>query len=278
MKLHSKRFNCLLVNPPLCRDGCYEKTVAPLVPTQLLSLATVLRKNGFQSNVLDLAIMEDPVRRFHDALDSLKPGFVGFSNHTVINLDVIETLAKIAKEHGARTLIGGVNPTNMQIEISSFVPSADRLFTGFSEHSLLSFMCDPDQPRIMAAGNIAFPDHIPDIGMLFELRHYTNNLYPIETQRGCNSRCRFCTSHMNTKSIRRKHELVLKEIKAAHTAGFREFFITDNTFTENKEHAIGLCNRIAELRAAKAMDFSMIAMTRLDLVIQPIKTIGRASP
>lgn len=54
-----KRFDCLLVNPPLCSCGCHEKTVKPMVPIQPLSLATALRRAGFQANVLDLSILGD---------------------------------------------------------------------------------------------------------------------------------------------------------------------------------------------------------------------------
>ncbi len=235
------RFGCLLVNPPMCRDSCYDKTVAPMIPTQLLSIATKLRKSGVHTNVLDLAIMDDAFTVFEEIMAELKPQLIGFSNHTVINLDVIEELAKRAKESGAESLVGGINPTNMREGISEFVPSIDRVQTGFYG-----------------------PMTVPDIYMIPYLKAYTNGLYPIESERGCEFNCTFCTSKMGLgrRPVRKQIELVIMEIKNAIRAGFREFFFTDNTFTGDSNYARQLCRRIIEER----IEGQFIAMARLDCV------------
>jgi radical SAM superfamily enzyme YgiQ (UPF0313 family) len=259
-----KKFDCLLVNPPLCSCGCYEKTVAPLIPTRLISLATSLRRDGFAANVLDLAIMRDAHAVFEEMLAELKPVYVGFSNHTVIHLDVIEQLANIAKQHGSIVLLGGVNPTHMQRETFDFVSSVDHLFQGFSEKSLSCFMKIPSKKRMIGSRKADILGHVPDIRILPHLNHYTAGLYPIETQRGCEFNCSFCSSKMRLgkRSARRSMEYVIKEIKAAVNSGFREFFFTDNTFTGNRRYVIELCKAITRNR----IEARFIAMTRFDCV------------
>jgi radical SAM superfamily enzyme YgiQ (UPF0313 family) len=275
-KQGKKKFDCLLVNPPLCCDGCYEKTVAPMVPTQLVSLATTLRRNGFQANVLDLSIMEDARAVFNEIISELEPAAIGFSNHTVINLEVIEQLAQDAKESGAKVLLGGVNPTNMGAETLDFVPSVDHLFKGFSDTTLLEFLNNGKIERVIRAlpESSGFPDEVPDIKMLSNLEHYTSSLYPIETQRGCELNCAFCTSRMGVPLMRRDPWLVVREITAAYRAGFREFFFTDNTFTSDKRYVKDLCEKIDFARKLEKMDIRLIAMTRFDCVdLEILKTM-----
>jgi radical SAM superfamily enzyme YgiQ (UPF0313 family) len=259
-----KRFDCLLVNPPLCSCGCYEKTIAPLIPTRLISLATSLRTDGFAANVLDLAIMRDAHAVFEEMLAELRPAYVGFSNHTVIHLDVIDQLANKAKQNGSTVLLGGVNPTHMKRETFYFVPSADHLFFGFSEKSLSCFMKLPSKKRMIGSRKADFSNQVADIRILPHLNHYTSGLYPIETQRGCEFNCAFCNSKMmlGTRPARKPVELVIKEIKAGREAGFDEFFITDNTFTGDKKYVIELCKAISRDR----IEARFIAMTRFDCV------------
>jgi radical SAM superfamily enzyme YgiQ (UPF0313 family) len=239
-----------------------------MVPTQLLSLATALRRNGFKANVLDLAILKEARQTFREVLTELEPAAVGFSNHTVINLDVIEQLAQDAKECGAKVLLGGVNPTNMGKEIFEFVPSADHLFKGFSENALPELLNGGKIERVIRVlpDDSGFSDEVPDLGMLPNLGHYTTSLFPIETQRGCELNCAFCTSRMGIPLIRRDPWAVVRELAAAYRAGFREFFFTDNTFTSNKKYVMDLCEKIAFVQKLERMDARLIAMTRFDCV------------
>lgn len=278
-KQGKKRFDCLLVNPPLCSCGCYEKTVAPMVPTQLVSLATTLRKSGFRANVLDLAIIEDARAVFKEVIAELEPDAVGFSNHTVINLDIIGQLAQVAKESGAKVLLGGVNPTNMGAEMLDFVPSADHLFRGFSDITLLEFLNNGKIDRLIKAlpETSGFAEEVPDINMLSNLEHYTGSLYPIETQRGCDLSCSFCTSRMGLPLMRRDPWLVAREIVKAYRAGFREFFFTDNTFTSDKGYVMDLCQKIDFARKLEKMDIRLIAMTRFDCIdLELMRAMERA--
>ncbi len=303
MASEAKCIDLLLVNPPMCSDRSGRPTAPEKIgincgvmpPTQLLKLATVLQKHGITAKVIDLALFaarNDVLLLFDELLSKSKVQKVGFSNHTVINLDVIAKLARLAKRHGAEVIVGGINATHMQGEIFQYVPDADVVFVGFAEKTLLDYIVGgkiskgvltkenaliPRSPADLAKNNSDARESLelvneavkPDLNLLLFLEEYVKAgcIYPIETQRGCEFSCNFCVSKMllGGSPLRREIEGVIKEMKTALQAGFTEFFFTDNTLTGDKSYISQLCHRMIEEDICYKTK-NVLAMTRVDAV------------
>ncbi len=301
--MEQMQLDILLVNPPLCSDASGKPTAPENIgltcgvmpPIQLVKLATMLRRNGHSVKVLDLAILASKnniLQLFQELLSRIHVRYVGFSNHSVINLGAIEKLASIAKNRGAIVLIGGINPTHMQGEIFQYVPSADVVFVGFAEKTLMDYVQNktiskgvitkqtaivPQNLRDLAQHNADVNSALStldnagalDLSLLLFLKEYVKAgcIYPIETQRGCEFSCNFCVSKMllGSAPARRKLESVLEELELAIAFGFSEFFFTDNTFTGNREYAEKLCKAMIELKTKKKTK-NILCMTRVDAV------------
>ncbi len=297
------QLDVLLVNPPFCSDALGKPTAPENIgltcgvmpPIQLVKLATILARSGQSVKVLDLAILagkNNVLQLFDELLARIEVRYVGFSNHSVINLTAIERLANIAKKHGATVLIGGINPTHMQGEIFQHVPSADVVFVGFAEKTLLQYIRDrtvskgvitkqfasvPQSLRDLAQNNadvtlaLCTLDNSGsiDFTLLPFFKEYVKAgcIYPIETQRGCEFSCNFCVSKMllGNAPARRKLESVVEELQSAINRGFTEFFFTDNTFTGDRQYAEALCKTMIELKVKKKTK-NVLCMTRVDSV------------
>ncbi len=79
------------------------------------------------------------------------------------------------------------------------------------------------------------------------LFHSRSPVVAIITTRGCPFPCRFCGSALNTgKRVRSRNAAhVVEEMKVlSRNFGVREIHIMDDNFTFNKEHVLGICQRI----------------------------------
>ena len=213
----------LLVNPQSA-IGVYDRskirvaiTAAPFVT--LASLAGALLSAEHDVRIADLMIEGDPVRAYREILSSFRPEYVGITFTTPLYSEARE-LADIAKEliPDVVTMCGGIHATSMPREVleeSRF----DIVTIGEGERTIVDICGGLDWKDIsgiaFGTGNnytiTACRDMIADLDdlpypawHLHNLEYYysphiasrRNPVGYMETNRGCNHFCTFCSQNV----------------------------------------------------------------------------------
>ncbi|MCK5063976.1 MAG: radical SAM protein [Candidatus Fermentibacteraceae bacterium] len=264
----------LLVNPQSA-IGVYDRskikvaiTAAPFVT--LASLAGALLEADHEVRIADLMIEKDPVRAYRDTLSSFRPEYVGITFTTPLYREARE-LAEIAKEiiSDVVTMSGGIHATSMPREVleeSQF----DIVTIGESERTVvdicggvewknipgIAFGTGIDYTMTTCREMIADLDDLPyPAWHLHNLEYYhsphiTSHRNPVgymETNRGCNHFCTFCSQIVFGHEVRFKSsERVVDEMFRMLEAGFRDIHIKDDNFTADIERAKEVCRLLIE--------------------------------
>lgn len=264
----------LLVNPPSA-IGLYEKshirvaiTSAPFIT--LASLAGALLEAGLEAAIADLMIEGSPGEAYRKLLREYKPDFVGITFTTPLWSEA-RNLAAIAREEvpGVVTLCGGVHASTLPDEaLGSGV--FDIVVVGEGERTIVE-ICRGDDPRGIAGicfldgGRtvrtpprelIADLDDLPlPAWQLHDLRYYRsphiaarrNPVGYMETNRGCNHHCLYCSQTVFGHKVRFKSpRRVVDEMFRMLDLGFADIHIKDNNFTADIEHASEVCRLLLE--------------------------------
>lgn len=274
----------LLVNPA-CRDKRVTDQDDKVVPIGLYYIAALLMDNGFQAQILNLAEVDnDPVEAFKALIADIKPGIIGFSITNPSRLNAIECTRE------AKTLLpdtaivcGGPAATFLTDHLFKVCPDLDYIVTGEGENTMLELARaigseDFHQNKLKILNNlnglvfrssnkIVKTKTRPSISELDSLPHpskyFTFN--HLAMSRGCPGRCTFCGSprFWSDKTVRfHSPEWMADELQALVKKGITHFFISDDTFTMDKERVIRLCRLIRE----KKIVISWNAISRVDYI------------
>jgi anaerobic magnesium-protoporphyrin IX monomethyl ester cyclase len=267
----------LLVNPPSA-IGVYDRsrirvaiTSAPFIT--LASLAGALLEKGFQVEIADLMIEGRPDEAYRRKLREMKPGFVGITFTTPL-WNEARALAAVAKEElpSVVTMAGGVHATTLPDEVLA-TGAFDVVVLGEGERTIVE-ICSGGQ--LAGIDGVAFRS--PDGGMvrtppraliedlddlplpawqLHDLRFYRsphiasrrNPVGYMETNRGCNHHCLYCSQNVFGHRVRSKSApRVVDEMFRMLDLGFRDIHIKDNNFTADIERARQVCELLVERR------------------------------
>ncbi len=129
----------LLVPNPILQGGRPKS----YVPLGILSLATVLKNNGYDANIFDInAMSPDPTfREAPEAILAHDPDVIGFSawcnmySHLVKFTEIIRK-----KKPGVKILFGGVHATYTDVETIRSFPQIDIVVRGECDHTISSLM------------------------------------------------------------------------------------------------------------------------------------------
>lgn len=284
MKLHTT-----LINPPY-PIGAHKH--APFISLGLLYLAAVLRKNGYEVDVIDcqaLGYWYDDVEK---ELAKRKPNVVGITSTTLTYKPALR-IAKIAKRvcPEAKTILGGCHVTFWDFEALRECPHADIIVRKEGEITLLEVMkCfdrgdslrnvlgityrdkgeiirNPDRPYIGNLDKLPFPAH--DLLPIERLRKAGTLIFPVITSRGCIFWCDFCTAvrmfgrkyrTRSPKNIADELELLEKEFSA------EEIAFCDDLFTLDQTRVLKLCREIKE----RNLKIRWTCGTRVDMVTKDL--------
>ena len=284
MKLHTT-----LINPPY-PIGAHKH--APFISLGLLYLAAVLRKNGYEVDVIDcqaLGYWYDDVEK---ELAKRKPNVVGITSTTLTYKPALR-IAKIAKRvcPEAKTILGGCHVTFWDFEALRECPHADIIVRKEGEITLLEVMkCfdrgdslrnvlgityrdkeeiirNPDRPYIENLDKLPFPAH--DLLPIERLRKAGTLIFPVITSRGCIFWCDFCTAvrmfgrkyrTRSPKNIADELELLEEEFSAEEVA------FCDDLFTLDQTRVLKLCREIKE----RNLKIRWTCGTRVDMVTKDL--------
>lgn len=259
----------VLVVPP-------ERGFSITPPLGLGYLAANLRQNGVACKIFDFAMWKNNLSKAVNIVLSENPRFVGVSSLTYSYSKARELIRTIkSKNNNIKIIIGGFHVSALP-EVSLSDSGADFVVIGEGEKALLSIVqnCDLKKKKWHEIPGIAFWEAgriirnkgcniIEDIDSLpvpaWDLLSpysyndspgyfYSNgSSAPIITSRGCPHQCGFCTSWVvHGRGIRlRNPERIVDELEMlVKEFGIKYFDFCDDSFTEDKTHAIAVCKEI----------------------------------
>ena len=300
----------LLVNPP-CLDLRVTDDDAAVVPIGLYYLAAQLLDQGFGAGILNLAALASPggednrpartdirteetaekqdaaMAAFEAALTREKPDVIGFS---VTNPSRFSAMACAARAKvlvpGTTVVFGGPAPTFMAAHLFEACPELDVAVRGEGEASFPALVqaLASGKTDLSAIKGLVFridaelvdtglPDPIEDLDRLARPSTYFTFQH-LSMSRGCPGRCTFCGSPRfwgNTQIRRHSADWFFEEIRTLHSKGVSHFFISDDTFTQDRESVLRLCERIQ----TNGLDITWNAISRVDYVDGELLTAMR---
>ena len=270
----------LLINPA-CKDLRVTDDDAGQVPIGLYYIAALLRENGFDADIVNLAdLSADALSVFRQTMEERKPSIVGFSITNPNRINAMECAA-VSKQISPDTpvVFGGPAATFLSDHLFSVCPAIDVIVKGEGETTFLELVktftstpgVDPDHVK-----GIIFRNHqggltentdrpmIQDLDALpHPARHF--KLAHLSMSRGCPGRCTFCGSpRFWTGGSVRFHspEWMFEEIRLLEQHKISHFFMSDDTFTLDKERVLSLCTLICEA----GLSITWNAISRVDHV------------
>jgi anaerobic magnesium-protoporphyrin IX monomethyl ester cyclase len=257
-----------------------------LIPTGLEYIAASLEDIVDEVVILDLEMEGRPYPDLvTEALRALNPDLVGITMSATEHSEGLE-IARMAKDHGAATLMGGYHPTAIPDELLSH-RQVDMVVRGEGEMTIRELVQKGGPQGVKGVSyrednkTIHNPDRefIEDLDSLpFPARHLRKHTYGtrlmrdrdfdvLTTSRGCWGRCTFCCEPTMSKSHQRYRspENVMKEILeivSFHNNKPLAIDITDPHFMGKPE----LVERLCDLLAPHHLDIRFGVKVRADSV------------
>lgn len=279
----------LLIEPPE-QIPPRELLYPPVLPRGLLITATALGKMGHEARVVDLRCLNKAPQDLPSLCGDFVPNVVGLSIHgapsVVPAIGCIDVCRCIWPD--ARIIAGGVIVKAAKAVIRKLVPADIALFdedTDVRGEDLAALLDGDSRPRVSISIDHG---HTPSREGILRIPHInydaliSNSSNPmasyvhedfephLETQRGCPYGCRYCGTFPRGKSgmlyrdpneaieEMRELDLSLRKIKDRSYL----FWVTDETFTSNMDHAVAFCSALSK----QSFQFRWRAQTRADLV------------
>ncbi len=215
---------------------------------------------AYVEDILDVSILDTKAANLsltqtRDKIAEFNPDLVGLSVPVTSAIDTVLSYAKIAKQHGCTTVIGGWHPT-LAVEQTLSSPWIDILVRGEGEFTFreliergtpenikgLSYknngkiIHNPDRPFLRDLNELMFPSR--HLVKKYEYKIFNMNCDVIETSRGCPQGCRFCSTHVVYKRRWRARsvENVVKELEnISQNKNITDvFFVDDNILVDMK--------------------------------------------
>ena len=254
-----------------------ERVNLPTLPYGLALVAGAARAAGHAVSMLDLRREAEPRGAIARAIRAFHPDAIGISVRNVddqcmerprfLLAEVAHVVAACREYSSAPVVLGGAGYSIFPAAALAYL-GADFGVCGEGEvvfPALLSRLergGDPaDLPGVYATGRTdgaarAYAADLDSLALPAEdlwpaADPADPDLWiPVQSRRGCPLECSFCsTPSLEGRTIRsRTPALVAREVARLAHAGFRRFYVVDNTFNLPTEYCVELCRRIAAER------------------------------
>lgn len=272
-----------LVNPA-CLDKRISGEDAGIVPIGLYYIGAALMAASFRVKIVNLADTgEDSVNVFTKRVTAEKPDVIGFSVTNPNRWNAM-ACAGVAKKILPETpvVFGGPAPTFLSDHLLAACPDIDYIVTGEGEHTFLELVkaiekgsrtaVEQVKGLVFRKGNSFFrtPPR-PPIDPLDALVHPSGyfTYQHLSMSRGCPGNCTFCGSPRfwgNTKVRFHSPQWFVDEIQALVQRGVTHFYISDDTFTADKQRVIEFCRLIID----QGICITWNAISRVDAIDEEI--------
>lgn len=258
----------------------------PYVPLGILSLATVLKNDGFDVEIVDVnALCDEPTyRETAEVIVAAKPDVVGFSTWCNYYLDLIKVAEVLHRElPGVKILFGGVQATHTDRQTVEAFPQVDVVARGECDltiSDIISSIHDPDKlskvPGVtfMHRGTlVSTPGQgpvknldclpLPDYGLLPSLDRVER--VGVEVGRGCPFKCGYCVSKSLAEGRFRQRSIegiltTVKTVVANH--GRSAFRFEHDMLTLNRKWLLALCDALER----EKLSISWECFSRIDTI------------
>ena len=261
-------FKKILLIKPSGRHGL--SFAFDLIPTGLEYIAAYIEDVVDEVNIIDLEMEPKPIQRTVEKyLDALKPDLVGISMSATEHSEGLE-IARLAKNRGAMTVLGGYHPTAIPDELLSH-SQVDMVMRGEGERTTHELVTVGDAKGIDGISYkegtkvIHNPDRefIEDLDTIpFPARHlrryeYHTTLMPdrehdvLTASRGCWGKCSFCceptmcNGHQRYRSPENVVDEILELVKF-HKNKPLSIEVTDPHFMGKPKLVEQLCDLLAQ--------------------------------
>ncbi|MCK5097912.1 MAG: B12-binding domain-containing radical SAM protein, partial [Desulfobacteraceae bacterium] len=267
-----------LVNPNLL-DFRSDEYDAFSVPTGLYYIGALLKTHGFDVEIVNLALEKQPLVFFKERLRKEKPGIVAFSVLNANRFGAFEASRKAKKlNKDVKIVFGGPCATFLPEHLFKALPELDYIVAGEGEFTFLElvemirsdsvdkietikglwYRKDEQIKKTETRELIADLDILPNPAVFFDFQH-------LSLSRGCPGNCKFCGSpKFWGKGNVRFHsvEWFVDQIEVLYKKGITHFYISDDTFTMDKERVIKVCKEII----SRQINITFAAISRVDFI------------
>ncbi|WP_084677653.1 B12-binding domain-containing radical SAM protein [Thermodesulfatator atlanticus] len=271
----------LFVYPYFLNERPKDYDVKPL-PIGLYYLAAVLKEKGHEVEILNWYNFKDLLKA-REYFRQKRPDLIGFSIFNANRWGGID-LAKVAKEAlpDVPIVFGGLGATFLWEHLLTHFPEIDYVIVGEGESAFLSLVeglaaQEPSSslakiPGIATRVNgkphlLTTADFCPNIDTLPDPARYFTFQHVISS-RGCPWNCVFCGSPRFWKRKVRFHSpaYFVEQLERLYRKGVNFFYVSDDTFTLDKERVIRICEEILKRR----LNITWQAISRVDCLDEEI--------
>lgn len=242
----------------------------PVIPLGMLYVAAALIKENHQVEILDLGFSKNPLHEINKKVFEFNPDVTGISIRNIAETKELEDLydryREIVGEAKKYTtvVLGGAGFSIFPEEILAYT-GADYGIAGEGEESFLRILKvisekHPRERLLKSHESIqqsrgcwtdimdARWQHWQRYGKYYSL---IRSPIPIQTIRGCNLKCSYCSYPMiQGEGIRlRSPESVVREFKAvSHMPGAEEVFVVDSAMNADYDHVMSIASLLQRER------------------------------
>jgi radical SAM superfamily enzyme YgiQ (UPF0313 family) len=288
----------VLLVKPSPRD--LEFGLAPFFQTEPLGLqyvAAALARHGHQVRVLDLRFERRPLARW---IRDVQPDVVGISCVHILEADAVAGIAEAVRalQPGVRVIVGG-HAASMYPRAFAAQGAIDAIVTGEGEAAMPA-VCTAltDGRGLESVPGILLPDRlgefsptspppqpldlttlsIPDRSAVARYqRHYCclnyMPVWTVETARGCEHRCSFCSVWQFHRRSLRFH--AIEAVRADFASAGPNVFIVDDTFWTGRDRSWALAGALSAGATGKNW---LLAQARLDTVVEHPELLEKWRP
>ena len=279
----AKQKKILLVNPS-CLDARASGEDAGIVPLGLYYIGAVLIENGYHTKIVNLADnKKDPIARFQKIIKDEHPDIIGFSANNPNRWNAIDCAKAARKIMPHVTIVfGGPAPTFLCEHLFIVCPDIDFIVMGEGEITFLELVNQLENKNHTAfeqisglafkKGNIVVQTSprpaLKNLDLLVHPSKYFVYQH-LSMSRGCPGKCTFCGSpRFWDNSIVRFHSAkwFADEVQTLVKKGVTHFYISDDTFTMDKNRVIEFCNHLIKNK----LRITWNAISRTDFIDEDI--------
>ncbi len=269
--------NILLVYPYFIDNRINQEDVSA-VPMGLFQVGAMLLAHGHDVQILNACDLGSRPARIRQILDERRPDVVGVSILHANRWGGIDIARQVKQKAPHATVVfGGVGATFLWSHLLTHFPEIDYVVRGEGEYTFLELI------RFLESGAGGLPMHIDGLALRRQntpvktgdrepvadldslpmpADHFT--FQHVSLTRGCPSGCTFCGSPALWKRRVRTHSATyfVDQLERLHRKGVGFFFVSDDTFTLQRDRVIDVCRQIIE----RGLKITWAAISRVDCV------------
>ena len=269
----------ILLIYPYCQEERRDEEDVGVPPIGIYYVGALLRKHRYDAEVLNWHGMRERQEHIAAFLEESHPDVIGFSVLNANRWGAID-IARMAKkiDPGVKIVFGGIGATHLWRLLLTHFPEIDAVVLGEGEHTFLDLVRRYEHSRGPGPASvkgtayrddggrpvtspprdlIADLDTLPDPATYFTFQH-------LVFTRGCVGRCTFCGSPAFWGHKVRSHSapFFVTQLQRLHEKGVSFFFVSDDTFTLERERVIAVCREIID----RGLRITWAAISRVDSV------------